>query len=207
MAETTVVADAVPPVVMPETDAAPSARPAASPRGAGDRASPRNARQGGTFPPPLRFPSSRDSWASCSATRSGGAETRTRRGRGWRTGRPGSTATPRADPLDLPRPQPRVPRACQAARETRFRALDANAEISRFPTFRDAGCENASKTLARERVWTLTDFKPSRSSKSGSPAGRLCVGAWRVVLYIPPGARFGARREVNVCRLTRRQLA
>ena len=56
MAETTVVADAVPPVAMPETDAAPSARPAASPA---RRRRPRIAAKrspGGTFPSSVALP-------------------------------------------------------------------------------------------------------------------------------------------------------
>ena len=200
MAETTVVADAVPPVAMPETDAAPSARPAASPA---RRRRPRIAAKrspGGTFPSSVALPVVSGLLGVVFGYALG--RRRDEKPGEAEEGAPAEPDPPR--PLALTPPTSPGPnlaspvRAKRAPRERRvFGALDANAEMGKFPT-PDA---KTPRDARRENGWTLTDFQAFAELKIGKPGGPTVRWSVEGELFEYPTGRLLARvAGVDVCR-------
>ena len=200
MAVTTVVADAVPPVAMPETDAAPSARPAASPA---RRRRPRIAAKrsrGGTFPSSVALPVVSGLLGVVFGYALG--RRRDEKPGEAEEGAPAEPDPPR--PLALTPPTSPGPnlaspaRVKRAPRERRvFGALDANAEMGRFQT-PDA---KTPRDARRENGWTLTDFQAFAELKIGKPGGPSVRWSVEGELFEYPTGRLLARvAGVDVCR-------
>lgn len=202
MAETTVVADAVPPVAMPETDAAPSARPAASPA---RRRRPRIAAKrspGGTFPSSVALPVVSGLLGVVFGYALG--RRRDEKPGEAEDGAPAEPGPPR--PLALTpstSPGPNLASPAHAKREPRlsrrvFGALDANAETGRFPTPHAKTPRDAAR---RENGWTLTDFQAFAELKIGKPGGPAVRWSVEGELFEYPTGRLLARvAGVEVCR-------
>lgn len=201
MAVTTVVADAVPPVAMPETDAAPSARPAASPA---RRRRPRIAAKrsrGGTFPSSVALPVVSGLLGVVFGYALG--RRRDEKPGEAEEGAPAEPDPPR--PLALTPPTSPGPnlaspaRVKRAPRERRvFGALDANAEMGRFHQTPDA---KTPRDARRENGWTLTDFQAFAELKIGKPGGPSVRWSVEGELFEYPTGRLLARvAGVDVCR-------
>ena len=201
MAETTVVADAVPPVVMPETDAAPSARPAASPA---RRRRPRIAAKrspGGTFPSSVALPVVSGLLGVVFGYALG--RRRDEKPGEAEDGAPADPDPPRPlalTPSTSPGPNLASPARAKPRERRVFGALDANAEIGRFPISATPDAKTP-RDARRENGWTLTDFQAFAELKIGKPGGPTVRWSVEGELFEYPTGRLLARvAGVDVCR-------
>ena len=196
MAETTVVADAVPPVAMPDADAAPSARPAASPARRRRLRIAAKRSLGGNFPSAVALPVVSGLLGVVFGYALG--RRRDEKPGEAEEGAPAEPDPPR--PLALTPPTSPGPnlaspaRAKAAPRERRvFGALDANAEMGRYPT--------TTPTPDAKNGWTLTDFQAFAELKIGKPGGPAVRWSVEGELFEYPTGRLLARvAGVDVCR-------
>ena len=197
MAETTVVPDAVPPVAVPETDATPTMRPAASP------ARRWRPKQSSSFPSSVAL-----------AIVSGllgvvlGYPLGRRRGKKPGEAEEGTPAKPDPNPtrsLALTPPTSPGPTLASPARAKRAPARRALGAVSPNPSPNPRGeTVLAPPKRARERSrsgWTLSDFLAFAELKMGTSGG--AVARWSVegdVFEYPTGRLLARVAGVDVCR-------